>query len=310
MDVIDDIRQSDTDYPNVVMTIGSFDGIHLGHRSILERVVSKAQEIDGTPTVLTMRPHPREYFSPEHAPNLLTSFKKKRQLLEEAGIQVLYILPFDKDTADMEPRTFVQEILSGHCHAKALVVGHDCRFGKGAKGNFEFLESAGPKYGFTVEEVPPLIVEAERVSSTLVRERIIQGDLEGAERLLGRNYSVLGEVLPGRGIGVTLGFPTANIKPYHSAVPAQGVYIAEAILDGRRIPAAVNIGIAPTIRQEDVTIEAHLLDFSEDLRGSEIEIVFHRRIRPEKKFGSREELQEQIGRDVEAVRAHFRRNSK
>ncbi len=308
MDVIDDIRQSDAEYPNVVMTVGSFDGIHLGHRSILERVVSKAQEIGGTPAVLTMRPHPREYFAPEHAPNLLTSFKKKCQLIEEAGVEVLYVLPFDRDAANMEPQVFVQEILSGRCHAKAVVVGHDCRFGKGAQGDVEFLEKAGPEYGFTVEEVPPLIVDAERVSSTLVRERVIQGDLASVETLLGRKYSVIGEVQSGRGIGATIGFPTANIKPDHSAVPAQGVYIAEAVLDGRRFPAAVNIGIAPTIRHEDVTIEAHLLDFSEDITGSEIEIVFHRRIRPEKKFGSREELQEQIGRDVEAVRAHFRHN--
>ncbi len=306
MDIIEDIRQSDTNYPNVVMTVGSFDGIHLGHRSILDRVVSKAREASGTPAVLTMRPHPREFFAPEHAPNLLTSFGKKCQLIEEAGIEVLYVLPFDKDTAGMEPKVFVERILSGHCHATAIVVGHDCRFGKGAKGDFAYLEKVGPEYGFSVEEVPPLIVEAELVSSTLVRERVIQGDMPSVETLLGRKYSVVGEVQSGRGIGVTLGFPTANIKPDHNAVPAQGVYIAEALVAGQRVPSAVNIGIAPTIRQEDLTIEAHLLDFSDDITGCEIEIVFHRRIRPEKKFSGREELMEQINRDVEAVRAHFR----
>lgn len=306
MDIIEDIRQSDTNYPNVVMTVGSFDGIHLGHRSILDRVVSKAREASGTPAVLTMRPHPREFFAPEHAPNLLTSFGKKCQLIEEAGIEVLYVLPFDKDTAGMEPKIFVERILSGHCHATAIVVGHDCRFGKGAKGDFAYLEKVGPEYGFSVEEVPPLIVEAELVSSTLVRERVIQGDMPSVETLLGRKYSVVGEVQSGRGIGVTLGFPTANIKPDHNAVPAQGVYIAEALVTGQRVPAAVNIGIAPTIRQEDLTIEAHLLDFSDDITGCEIEIVFHRRIRPEKKFADREELMEQIALDVEAVRAHFR----
>ncbi len=309
MDIIEDIRHSDTNYPNVVMTVGSFDGIHLGHRCILDRVVSKAREIGGTSAILTMQPHPREYFAPEHAPNLLTSFKKKQQLIEEAGVGVMYILPFDRDTANMEPQAFVEEILSGHCHAKAVIVGHDCRFGKGAKGDFEFLEKVGAEFGFSVEEVPPLIVESERVSSTLVRERIIQGDLDGAETLLGRKYSVMGEVQSGRGIGATIGFPTANIKPDHSAVPAQGVYIAEAVVDGRCLPAAVNIGIAPTIRQEDLTIEAHLLDFSENITGSEIEIIFHRRIRPEMKFSSRDELVEQIARDVETVRAHFGHNS-
>ena len=305
MDVIQDIRKGGGDYPNVVMTVGSFDGIHLGHRSILDRVVAMAKEIDGTPALLTMQPHPREFFARDDAPNLLTSIEKKRQLIEEAGIEVLCILPFDADTAGMEATSFIKTILHDLCHAKAIVVGHDCRFGKGAVGDFALLEHAGPEFGFTVEEVPPLIVESERVSSTLIRERVLQGDLSKAESLLGRRYSIMGTVEHGRGIGATLGFPTANIKPHHNAVPAQGVYIAEAVLDGQRIPSAVNIGIAPTIRQEDLTIEAHLLDFSEELGGRTIEIVFHERIRPEKKFAGRDELVEQIARDVEAVRAYF-----
>lgn len=307
MDIIEDIRKSVPEYPGIVLTVGSFDGIHLGHRSILERVVARAKETGGTPALLTMQPHPREYFARDNAPNLLTSLEKKEQLLDEAGIEVLYILPFDADTAGMQATSFIRTILHDACHAQAIVVGHDCRFGKGAEGDIALLEHAGPEYGFTVEEVPPLIIESERVSSTLIRERVLQGDLAKAESLLGRRYSIMGTVERGRGIGTTLGFPTANIKPHHSAVPAQGVYIAEALINGRRIPAAVNIGIAPTIRQEDVTIEAHLLDFSEDIAGQTIEIVFHKRIRPEKKFAGREELVEQIARDVSDVREYFRR---
>ena len=306
MDVIKDIQHSECSYPNVVMTVGSFDGIHLGHYCILERVVAHAKEIGGTPAVLTMQPHPREFFSPGKAPNLLTSMATKERLLAQAGIEVLYILRFDSETANMEPEDFVKDILCERCQAKALVVGHDCHFGKGARGDFAFLERVGPEFSFTVEEVPPLIVDAERVSSTLVRERVLQGDLASVENLLGRKYSLAGVVERGRGIGATIGFPTANIRPDHSAVPAQGVYIAEARLDSRTIPAAVNIGIAPTIRQEDLTIEAHLLDFSEDICGQPIEIIFHRRIRPEKKFASREELRAQIDRDVEQVREYFR----
>jgi len=179
------------------------------------------------------------------------------------------------------------------------------QFGKGARGDLEMLSAMGRAHGFDVEEIPPLIVESERVSSTLIRERVLQGDLDTVEALLGRKYSITGEVQRGRGIGAELGYPTANIKPNHSAVPAQGVYIATAIVDGRRLPAAVNIGIAPTIRQEDLTIEAHILDFTAELAGEEIEIEFHKRIRPEKKFRNREELTAQIARDVQSVRDYF-----
>ncbi len=202
----------------------------------------------------------------------------------------------------------MRTIIHKTCHAKAVVVGHDCRFGRGAEGDITLLKRLGPEYGFTTEEVPPLIIDGERVSSTLIRERVLQGDLQGVERLLGRKYSIVGEVVTGRGLGQKFGFPTANVQPHHSAIPAQGVYIAEARVAGETIPAAVNIGIAPTIRQEDLTIEAHLLDFDEDLCGKEIDVIFHDRIRPEKKFGSVDELIAQIGRDVDTVRQYFHGN--
>jgi len=305
MDTVQDIRAAATNYANVVLTVGSFDGIHLGHRLILDRVTTIARQSEGTPAVLTMKPHPREFFSPQHAPNLLTSDAKKAALLRDIGIRVLYMLPFDRRTADTEPEEFIGRWLVGHCRAKTIVVGHDCRFGKGARGDIAMLRAMGDTFGYTIEEVPPLIVGAERVSSTLVRERVLQGDLAEVEKLLGRKYSITGVVVRGRGIGVTLGFPTANVKPHHSAVPAQGVYIAEAIVDGKPHAAAVNIGIAPTIRHEDLTIEAHLLDFSGELPGKEIEVMFHRRVRPEKKFRNREELQDQIHRDIASVREYF-----
>lgn len=307
MDIIQDIRKAELSYRGVVMTVGSFDGVHLGHRLILNRVIAEAREIGGTACVLTMRPHPRQFFSPANAPNILTPDEKKFELLEQAGIDAVFILNFDAATAAIEPVDFIRDILSGRCHAKAIIVGHDCRFGRGAKGDIGLLRSEATKYGFKAEEVPPLIIDAERVSSTLIRERILQGDLERAERFLGRKYSIVGQVEHGRGIGARIGFPTANVKPHHSAVPAQGVYIAEVLVRGERRPSAVNIGIAPTIRQEDLTIEAHILDFSDDIAGERIEIVFHRRIRPERKFPSKEALTEQIARDVEAARDFFRK---
>ena len=309
MRVIEDVLATQEAFPDVVLTLGSFDGVHLGHRLILERVVSHAREINGTPAVLTIRPHPREFFSPDHAPNLLTNFKKKIALFDEAGIEAVFTLIFNASTAALQPEEFIEEIIVGRCAAKAMIVGHDCRFGKGAAGDFELLQRLGKQYGFTSERISALVLNGERVSSTLLRERIVEGDMEEAAALLGRHYSLSGTVVKGRGVGATIGFPTANVEPLHSAVPAQGVYIAEVRIEASLHPAAVNIGIAPTLKQEGLTVEAHLIDFSGDLVGQDVEIVFHRRIRPEKKFPSVEELVAQIGRDVETARVYLSRKS-
>lgn len=306
MQIIPDVRTTETDFPNVILTIGSFDGVHLGHQCILKEIVELAEQNGGTPAVLTMHPHPREFFSPAHAPNLLTSNAKKFQLFDELGVGVAYILPFDQDTANIEAEAFIREILCRRCHVSSVLVGYDCRFGKDAKGDYELLKRMGAELGYQVRQISALVIEAERVSSTLIRERVLQGDLEGVEALLGRKYSLVGVVVTGRGRGAEIGFPTANIKPDHNAVPAQGVYIAEALINGTRRPAAVNIGVAPTIRQEDLTIEAHILDYSEDLVGAEIEIVFHKRIRSEKKFSSIDELVKQIAKDVAETRDYFK----
>lgn len=305
MQIISDVRTTETRFPNVVLTIGSFDGVHLGHQCILKEIVELAEEHEGTPAVLTMHPHPREFFSPSHAPNLLTSNEKKFQLFDAFGVGVTYILPFDRETANIEAEAFIREILCRRCQMSSVLVGYDCRFGKDAKGDYELLKRMGVELGYEVRQISALVIEAERVSSTLIRERVLQGDLEGVEALLGRKYSLVGVVVTGRGRGAEIGFPTANIKPHHNAVPAQGVYIAEALINGSRRPAAVNIGVAPTIRQEDLTIEAHILDYSEDLVGSEIEIVFHKRIRSEKKFSSIDELVKQITKDVAETRDYF-----
>ena len=305
MKVIEDIRKTQFDFPHLVLTVGSFDGVHLGHRRVLDEVVRVAREHNGTAAVLTMRPHPREFFSPAHAPNLLTCDKAKARLLKAAGIDTVLTLEFTADVANLDPHEFVGQIIHRCCHAKTVIVGHDFRFGRNALGNYQFLEQVGPAHGFDVRQVPPLILGGERVSSTLIRERVLQGDLERVETFLGRKYSVVGEVIPGHGVGAELGFPTANIEPRHNAVPAQGVYVAEAVVDDRRYPAAVNIGIAPTIRQTDIIVEAHLLDFHDDILGEEIEILFHKRLRTEKKFRSREQLANQIRRDVREVRGYF-----
>jgi len=305
--VVDDIRACDAlpaplDEKPICITVGSFDGIHRGHQRILEDTRALAAGMDAHAAVVTMRPHPRQYFSPDHAPNLLTTDSKKIELVAGHGMDAIFFLPFDASTAGLDREHFVTDILLARCRAKGIVVGHDFSFGKQAKGDYAYLESITDTHGFVVKQVPAFVLNGLRVSSTLIRERVLLGDLEQAQELLGRPYSIQGEVVTGRGVGRTLGYPTANIRPLHSAVPAQGVYAAHAQYNGHRYLAAVNIGIAPTVRHEDLIIEAFLLDFEGDLVGREIELIFHERLRPEMKFPSYEALIEQIDRDVQTVR--------
>ncbi len=306
MNVIDDVRTFDGRYPNLALTIGSFDGVHLGHRRILETLCAEARAADGAAAVMTMRPHPRRHFSPERAPNLLTSDAQKFRLFAQASVDAAFVLPFDATVAAMEPEAFLEEIVVQRCGATRLVVGHDFRFGKGARGDYDFLCAAAPAYGLRVQQIEPLLVDGERVSSTVIRECILEGDLTGAERYLGRKYAIEGAVRTGRGIGRKLGYPTANLHPGDYVIPAHGVYAARAYLGGESYVAAVNIGIAPTIRHEDTVIEAFLLDFSRNIEGQSIELEFHVHLRPERKFATTDALIDQIAKDVEDVRALMR----
>lgn len=305
MIVVPDVRNLESRTADLLLTIGSFDGVHLGHRRVLEDLTTQACALGVQAALLTLDPHPRQYFAPEHAPNLLTGFEKKRELLAGAGVEVLYVLPFDADTANMDREDFLREIVVERCGAKKLVVGHDFAFGKDAAGNYEYLEVAGPPLGIEVSQAPVLFIQGERVSSTLIREYVLQGDLTRAEQFLGRKYSLSGRVQRGRRIGATLGFPTANVSPANFAVPMHGIYAAIVRVEGKKYLSAVNVGIAPTIRHSSVVVEAHLLDFEGDLEAKEIEIEFHKRLRPEKRFPSREALVEAIRADVDEVRRYF-----
>lgn len=305
MKIIENVMTIRGDLPHLVLTIGSFDGVHLGHQRILQEVMRRAKAAGGTAGALTMRPHPREFFSRTHAPNLLTTEPQKLELLSRLGLDVVFLLGFGEEVAALDREEFVNSVVLQQCGAKELVVGHDFRFGRNAEGDYDFLVENAHRFGLEVTQLPPLFIEGECVSSTLIRERILQGDLECAAVFLGRPYAIQGTVEPGHGIGLTLGFPTANIKPRNTAIPAQGVYMAQVEFEDKRYPAAVNIGIAPTVRQEDVVIEAHILGFSKSILGRTIDIIFLKRLRPERRFATREALAEQIHTDVEAIRLHF-----
>jgi len=305
MKVVEDVRTAFEPFPNVVLTIGSFDGVHVGHRAILDDVVTRAKACDGTAALMTLRPHPRFVFRPDDPPALLTSERKKEQLVAEAGIDVFYYLRFDTDVAQLEPRRFVEEILVDRCRADHIVIGHDFRFGKNAAGDFDYLCAVAPEFDFTVTEYPPVLVDGERVSSTRIRHVIAEGDMQRAATFLGRPYSVTGEVISGRGIGRKLGFPTANIRPDNTAFPADGIYACIMEIAGEAHVAAANVGWAPTIRHNERTVEAYILDFDEDISGQAIELFFYKRLRPEQKFQSHDELIAAIDNDVRNVRAYF-----
>ena len=305
MKIIENVWDWQETFPKLVLTVGSFDGVHLGHRRVLSMVAESARKLGGISGLMTFRPHPREFFAPASPPNLLTPDAKKFALIDEAGVDVLFVLPFEARVANMDRRAFATEIIHGRCGAVQVVVGHDFRFGREALGDYHYLKRMGPHLGFDVIQAPPLYIEGERVSSTAIRESLLQGDLDKARLFLGRPYSIVGEVIQGRGVGNQLGFPTANIAPYHTAVPAQGVYAAQVKIGNQTLPAAVNIGIGPTVRQEVMLIEAHVLDFAGNLRGRQIEVVFHKRLRPERRFATRRELASAIGEDVAAVRSWF-----
>ncbi len=303
MHTIEDVRITAEVFDHTVVTVGCFDGVHLGHQQIIRGLLEEARALGGTPAVMVIEPNPRLFFSPEHAPNILTPPAVKNRLLEALGVQVLYTLPFDRQTAALSPGEFVKTILLERCRAEVLVVGHDFAFGRHAEGDFDVLQAMARDCGFRARQVAPLTVDGQRVSSTLIRERVVQGEIEDIEVYLGRKFSMSGTVASGGGIGRTLGFPTANLELDTGAVPAHGVYAAEAWTGGQRYKAAVNIGIAPTIRGTRRVIEAHLLDFSGSLTGRELELVFHRRLRPENKFSSHDDLIRAIAADVEKVRA-------
>ena len=306
MQIVDNVLNHLPDPKGSVLTIGSFDGVHLGHRALLGRLVAEARASGLASAVMTLRPHPRQFFNPENAPNILTSDHQKARLLEDIGVNALFFLPFDAAVANLDRSEFLENIVVGRCGARKIIVGHDFRFGREAQGTFEWLAETAPALGVEVCQIDPLFAGGQCVSSTIIRERILQGEVESVEGLLGRRYAIEGEVVRGRGIGHQIGFPTANVAPHNSVIPAHGVYAAEVILDGVRWMAAVNIGIAPTIRQEEVTIEAHLLDFQGGLVGKTIEVVFFKHMRPEKKFSSLDALIAAIAEDIAAVREHFR----
>ena len=291
-----------------VATIGKFDGVHLGHQLILDQLKQKAEQFDLPSLVILVEPHPEEFFAQDadSCPARLTVLQEKIELLESFGIDFVFQLKFDRQLSELSAEDYITDILVGGLGVKSFIVGNDFRFGHQRKGNFELLSEAGKQFGFEVAETAAYERNGHRISSTYIREQLANADFTLVEQLLGRPYSIKGEVVRGKQLGTDLGFPTCNIKPQRLRIPLHGVYACEVRLVDRYRPAAVNIGYRPTVTESgEALLEAHILDFNEDLYGKTIEVIFRKKIREETKFSGLEELKRHISADVEQVRELF-----
>jgi len=291
------------------VSVGAYDGIHLGHRTVLNTLSSLAADRGLAPAVVTFDQHPAAVVRPESAPLLLTDQTQRVELFSEIGIEYLYLLQFNEERAETTDREFVADVLVDRMNAKLIVVGSNFHFGKARSGSVESLRDFGAEMGFEVFGLD-LFAEhdaVEPVSSTAIRRALVGGDIASANAMLGRSYEVGGEVVQGDQRGRTIGFPTANIR-FHAgrAWPAKGVYAAWVTLaDGRRLPAAVNIGMRPTFHQhaEEPLLEAHLIDFEEDLYGQNLRVEFIDFLRSERRFAGIDEIAEQLMKDVDNARS-------
>lgn len=292
--------------PNPVLTLGNFDGVHLGHQAIFRKVVERAREIGGTSVAFTFEPHPLKVLSPERSPQLLNTFHGKLRLFEAAGMEVVICANFTRVFADQHPEDFAREVLHKQIGVKEVYVGYDYAFGKGREGSIESLKRMGQTYGFKVGVIEPVQVDGVVVSSSTIRDLITGGRVEEGARLLGRHYTIEGEVVHGSHRGHTLGFPTANIKSANELIPAFGVYAVLARVQGRTFKGVASIGIRPTFDGGPVSMEVFLFEFSEDLYGKEMEVAFVKRLRGEEKFSDGEALVRQIQKDVQNAREALR----
>lgn len=287
---------------NPVVTLGNFDGIHLGHQKIFERVRTEASTMGGESVVITFEPHPLKVLSPRSCPPFLTPLRKKILLIEQAGMDVVLCIEFTKAFSEISPFDFVKNILVERVGARKVIVGYNYHFGKNKKGNPQTLKQIGGLFNIQVEIIGPLSIEGTTVSSSKIRELIKKGQVEKASQLLGRHYPILGKVIEGAKRGHLLGFPTANLEICDELYPLPGVYAVEALWKGQPFNGLANVGWNPTFQTEGegkISLEVYILDFNEDIYGEEIQVDFIRRIRNEARFDSIAQLITQIQKDVE-----------
>lgn len=308
MDVVRDPLETEEPPRDGVVSIGNFDGVHLGHQRILEAAVSRARELGVRAVAMIFDPHPTRVLDPSTAPRLLTTLRQRLQLLEQTGTDTTVVVPFDDHVAAMGAETFAESVLGRRLHVRQVFVGEGFRFGSDRKGTVELLGAVGRELGFEVHGVPAVTSNGEVVSSTLIRRAVAHGRVARAGELLGRPFFVDGRVFQGERFGRQLGFPTLNIAVENELHPAHGVYVTGVVIPsfGKMFHSVTNIGVRPTMYEEySTTVESHLLDFSANVYEERLRLVFFERLRDEMLFDSPVHLVGQIQRDVDATRRWF-----
>ena len=291
--------------PGPIFTaIGVFDGVHLGHQAVISTSAEHARAAGGTPVVITFDPHPVKVLRPDKAPHLLTATQHKIALIRDLGVEHLLVVHFDREFAATPPEEFVRRLVAHANPLREICVGHEWSFGRNRAGNLALLQRLGSEHHFNVIGIKPVAVNGAVVSSTAIREAVKRGDLAKAAEMLGREYTILGTVKKGAQLGRTLGFPTANLSAHSEQFPPNGVYAAEAKVDGAVKRGVVNVGYRPTLEQAkpERLLELHLFELDREIYGEDVEVRFLRYLRGEQKFGSLDELKAQIARDVEQAR--------
>lgn len=296
---IQNIKESIT-YP--VLTIGNFDGVHLGHQAIFKKVVDRVKEVEGTGIVFTFEPHPKKILSPDKYLTSLITFEKKLELIEKTGIDMVICADFTTDFAALSPWQFTKSILVEKICVKEVFVGYDFNFGKRREGTAEYFQKMGEEFGFKVEVLDAVKINGGIVSSSFIRDLIVNGQVSKAARYLGQPYSLAGKVVGGREVGSAIGFPTANLDVHDSLIPHTGVYAVQIISKNKKYNGVANVGYNPTFKRNHLTVEIHIFDFTENLYDQTIRLLFINRIRDEVAFLSTEELKIQIQKDVKTAK--------
>lgn len=301
MKVIVDIQKSEERLKNSYVALGTFDGVHRGHRILINSAIEKAKKNGGISVVYTFLNHPLEIIAPERVPKMINTIDEKLRLLEEMGVDYVVLQTFDEKYAETSKEEFIDKILIEYLGAKEIFVGFNYTFAERGSGNVEYLRSVAPEKGIKLNEIQAVEYKGQILSSTLIRKFILEGKIEEANMFLGRPFFISGEVEHGKKLGRVLGFPTANLKVVNKVYPPFGIFGGTVLIEGEKekYNAVVNIGKNPTLKPGELSVEVHILDFNRDIYGKKIDVSIEKHLRDEKKFGSMEELRKGIKNDVE-----------
>jgi riboflavin kinase / FMN adenylyltransferase len=309
MKVIRSLEALAPEYPAPVVTIGNFDGVHLGHQNLIRDLDARAAKIGGTPTVITFNPHPLQVLAPNNAPLMIQTLEQRIATIESLGIPLVVVVPFDMRLAQKDARDFTLQVLWERLQPREIYVGPNFAFGHRRQGSFNLLKEIGEEKGFWVGKIHQVQYRGNRVSSTSIRQALVSGQVSLARRLLDRPFELVGSIVRGRGLGTKLRIPTANLKTPNELIPRRGIYVSLIGIDGRKYRGVTNIGFRPTVDPDAgaaLSIETFILDFDKDIYGKNVTLEFLVRLRDERRFSGVEDLVAQIQKDIVNARRYFR----